>query len=249
MHRGRKQSLASCAHRLRPLLSQPLWQSRVTLTQCTPDPTRPPRTHLGSGCPRRRRAHSAGAAGRTAARGAEPCGRAGTRAGQAPQPRAPGCGRGWGAPWAAEAPAGRPLPPPPPASSPPALPLPVPGTAPPPGQLAPGARGWRRESDAANVPSPLVPTVGRFSRALRLRDARERARGWRGGPGVGTRRGGAGRWSERGAQRSGAGRRAGECSSVRPRRIGSATRSHSCGSERAGRGSRQPPGLSGSDSP
>ena len=40
--------------------------------QCAP--AHPARTHLQSRCPRRRRAHSAGATGRTAARREEPCG-------------------------------------------------------------------------------------------------------------------------------------------------------------------------------
>lgn len=44
MPRGRKQSLAQCAHRLRPartLLGQPLWQCRVTLTRVHPRPYAP----------------------------------------------------------------------------------------------------------------------------------------------------------------------------------------------------------------
>lgn len=73
----------------------PPWPSGI------PDPcpaAHPTRTHLGSCCPRWRRAHRAGATDRTAARGAGPCG----RAGRGPSP---GCRRGWSAPSAARGPA------------------------------------------------------------------------------------------------------------------------------------------------
>lgn len=151
---------------------------------------------------------------------------------RAPEPPAPGCRRGWSATRTAERqPAGlrllrrrrQPA-----RSGPP---------APPPGPLAPRAQGCRRESGAADAPAPPVPTAA--SRSVRpRRDAPgrggSRPRGRRGGPGrgVGTLagRGGAGRGSDRGRRAAGAERGAGECSGVRPSRIGSATRS-------------QPPGL------
>lgn len=227
----------------------------ATLTRVHPGPHAPPhaparpaRTHLGSGCPRRRRAHSAGAAGRTAAHRAEPCGRAGTRAGQASEPRAPGCGLGWGAPGAARGPAGRSPPSPPtllPASQPPAHPLPAPRAAPPAGPLAPGTRGCRQASGAANAPAPLCQLLAtQPARAGTLQDGAGAGRGG-GGAGLGWAlwRGGAG--LELGAPCA-RGRGAG-LGSARPGRIGSATRNQSWGSGRPGRVSPQTPGLPCSD--
>lgn len=119
-------------------------------------PARPTRTHLGSCCPRWRRAHSARAAGRTAARGEEPCGRAGTQAGRAPIPELRAASetgaRSGLRPASASSAASRLA-----ASS---RPIPAPRAAPPSGPLAPGARGCRRESGAADAPAPPLPTAG-----------------------------------------------------------------------------------------
>ena len=155
-------------------------------------PARPTRTHLGSCCPRWRRAHSARAAGRTAARGEEPCGRAGTRAGRAPSPELRAASEAGALsglrPAFASSAASRLA-----ASS---LPIPAPRAASPSGPLAPGARGCRRESGAADAPAPPVPTAGGSVRQRLDAPGRcgSRASGPRGGPGVGTLagRGGAG---------------------------------------------------------
>lgn len=84
-------------------------------------------------------------------------------------------------------------------------------------------------------PPCQLPRAGRSARAVTLRDAAGAGQGGGGAGragGVGTLagRGGAGRGSDRGRRAAGAERGAGECSGVRPSRIGSATRS-------------QPPGL------
>lgn len=202
-------------------------------------PARPTRTHLGSCCPRWRRAHSARAAGRTAARGEEPCGRAGTRAGRAPSPELRAASetgaRSGLRPASASSAASRLA-----ASS---RPIPAPRAAPPSGPLAPGARGCRRESGAADAPAPPPPTAGGSIRQRLDAPGRcgSRASGPRGGPGVGTLAGrGRARVGAGGSERPWAGRRA---------RIGSATRSPSWDFGLPGRVSPQAHGLPGSDGP
>lgn len=112
----------------------------------------------------------------------------------------------------------------------------------------PAAGEWR--SRRAIVPRANCRRVGSPERRRSKRRG-SRARGRWDGPGGG-HTGGVGRGPARvgagGAACSGAGRGAGECSSVLPGGIGSATRSHSWGSERPGPGYPQSPGLPESDS-
>lgn len=113
-------------------------------------------------------------------------------------PRVPSRGQGWGAPRAAER--RRPPPLPAAASRPPA-----PG--PPHGAAAQTAGSGRRAADAPALTGQLP--AGRSARAVTL--GTRRARGWRGGPGVGTPGGagpGAGRSGGRRALGAGAGPRA-----------------------------------------
>lgn len=122
-------------------------------------------------------------------------------------------------------------------------PIPGPCAAPPPGPLAPGARGCRRESGATDAPASPVPTAGGSVRQRLDAPGRSgsQARGVRGGPGVGTLAGrGRARVGAGGAERPWAGHRA---------RIGSATRSQSWGSGRPGRLSPQLLWLPRSDGP
>lgn len=163
--------------------------------QCAP--AHPTRTHLQSRCPRRRRAHSAGATGRTAARREEPCGcgPGGRRAPSSGLQARLGRDRG----------SGRPPPPPPPptpASQPPAA------RSRPPARRrrldrwlqAPEAAGGRAKRPTRQRPQCQLP-AGRSASASTLRDGPGARRGDYGaGRGWAHWRGGAGRGSEQGAQ-------------------------------------------------
>lgn len=251
MHRGRQESLAQCAHRLRPartLRSQPLWHCRVTLTRAHPRPYAPAPHAPGVRLPAAAQsAQCRGSRQESSARSGAmwPRGNAGRAGAGAPRSglrtrlgRALGC-------WSADRPASAA------ASSLVASRPPAPGPQ-------HGAAAWTAGSGRPRLPAGERGSQRAIAPGANCRPVlpRREAPGRAGaGEGAAGRSGGghsAGRgrapvgW---GALRSGAGRGAGECRSVRPRRIGSATRSHSCGSERAGRGSRQPPGLSRSGSP